>query len=399
MRIAIFSDNFYPELTGIGDTVTMSAVELSKRGHQIHFFAPRYSAKDYGMANLSEKEMGLGENIKITRFFSLPYKTGTGQGRFVIPTCLRWINIKKFNPDIIHTHLPFGVGIEALVAARILRKPLIGTNHTNYGVIRELSYYSFLPSGLFEKISTAYFNWYYKHCDLITSPAAFILETMRNHGVRRPSVVVHNPVDLATFNPLKSRSGIKRVFGLSHTAVASAGRLAPEKKIEVIIKAVAIVKKKIPALTLGIAGHGIIEDDLKELVKNLGLEDNVKFLGILNKTELNGLYSASKMFIITSISEVQSMTVLQAMASALPVIGVQAAGLEEYITPGTGILVNPGDPEALAQKVIYLLRHPEVRRKLGRRGQNFVKKFAVTTIADVWEKIYEKTIEEYNQKR
>src|SRR3989344_6465229 len=130
MRIAFFSDNFYPELSGISDSIITTATELGRRGHQIRFFAPRYSTRNYSLLGLAAKEPSLGPNVSFCRFFSLPFPTGTGQGRLVVPSGWRTWAIKSFSPDILHSHLPFGVGLEGLIASKILHKPLVGTNHT-----------------------------------------------------------------------------------------------------------------------------------------------------------------------------------------------------------------------------------------------------------------------------
>src|SRR3990167_10191588 len=112
MKIAVFSDLFHPELNGVSDSALATARQLALRGHEIRFYVPRYTAKDYAIANLPPIERDWGRGITIRRFFSLPYPTGTGQGRAVIPCGFRTIAIRQFHPDIIHVHLPFGVGLE-----------------------------------------------------------------------------------------------------------------------------------------------------------------------------------------------------------------------------------------------------------------------------------------------
>ena len=91
MRIAIFSDNFYPELSGITDSLMALAEELAKAGHQVFFFAPAYSRRDFAKSGFEFKELDLGANVSIVRFRSLPYRSSpTGQSRIVLPTCWRW---------------------------------------------------------------------------------------------------------------------------------------------------------------------------------------------------------------------------------------------------------------------------------------------------------------------
>ena len=85
MRIAIFSDNFYPELSGVTDSVIALGKELAKQGHYVHYFVPKYSPHDYQKVHAREKDSELGERIGVTRFASLPFPTPSGQGRFLVP--------------------------------------------------------------------------------------------------------------------------------------------------------------------------------------------------------------------------------------------------------------------------------------------------------------------------
>ncbi len=94
MRIAIFSDQFYPELSGVVDSITAFAKELAKRGHYVHFYVPRYSALDYQKIDVHEKDSGFGEKIGITRFSSFPLASPSGQGRIVIPAPWDWRRLR-----------------------------------------------------------------------------------------------------------------------------------------------------------------------------------------------------------------------------------------------------------------------------------------------------------------
>ena len=131
MKIAIFSDNFYPEISGISDSVILLGQKLQDMGHEVHYFAPKYSKKNYQMANVENKELELGKNIKIHRLWSLPFfESPTNQARFVIPLGLLAWKFRREKFDLIHTQSPFGLGIEALLMSRFLGIPLLGTNHT-----------------------------------------------------------------------------------------------------------------------------------------------------------------------------------------------------------------------------------------------------------------------------
>ena len=397
MKIAFFSENFYPEISGISDSITTTAKELVKLGHQIRFFVPNYSIKNYLTAGLKAKqEIDLGHNIEITRLFSLPYPAPTKQGRMVIPSFSCLLKIKKFKPDIIHTHLFFGAGIEALIAAKLFGIPLVGTNHT--AISEFVRYIPFLKSKWLESASIKYANWYYGKCNFVSAPSKSVFTEMEGFGFKVAHSVISNPVSLEAFkvNPEQKKEDLKKHFGINDKTVLYVGRFAKEKNIDVIIQALAIVKKKIPDVRLALAGHGAEQEAMKSLVKKLDLEENVLFTGTLNKFELADLYRASEIFVITSTSETQSMTLIQAMACGLPAIGVRARALPEYIE-GNGILIEPGDFKALAQEIIRLLEDPNLRAELGRRGEIFVQKFSEKNIAREWENVYKKQLDNYQK--
>lgn len=393
MRIAIFSDNFYPELGGIQDSLASLGRELDQRDHQVNFYVARCSAKDFAVAKLPVKEINLGRNVRIIRFFSLPVLSPTKQSRLVIPTGLRWLELKKFKPDIIHSHTFLGLGLEAITAARFFNLPLVGTNHW---VITEFNNYSPIARELFAKWSLKYVIWYYNHCDFVTAPSRTVLTEMLEYGFYKPRQVVSNQIDLSIFKPSRDdKNKFKKEFNLSEATVVYAGRFGPEKKIEVIIRALALVKDYLPKINLAIAGHGSAEFELKKLVKELHLEANVKFYGTLDKVKLCRLYNAADIFVIASTSESQSMVLLQAMACGLPVIGVNWRALPEYINRHNGYTVAADNSKEMADKIIHLFRHEDERRSLGQGAYNSVQQFSAPNIAKQWEKLYGKVIEDY----
>ncbi len=395
MKIAIFTDNFYPELSGISDSIITTAKELAKLGHTIKFFVPEYSKKNFQTAGLKyKKEIDLGDNITITRLFAFPFIGPTKQARMVIPIGIRTLAIRKFNPDIIHSHLFFGVGIEALIASKILGIPFIGTNHT---AITEFLKYAPFKNNWLKKISIKYVNWYYGKCQFVSAPSQSVFDEMKRNGFNIKHEIISNPIELDIFNKPKKINNIdekkiyKKTFRLNDKTIVCVGRLAPEKNIDIIIKAIAIVKKIIPDITLIIAGHGTSSQLLENLVEKLKLTDNVRFLGTLNHKDLSNLYKASEIFTIASTSETQSMALIQAMACKLPVIGVRARALPEYIGD-RGILIKPGDIKMLAQKIVFLLGDSKLRDELGEQGFQFVQNFSQKNIALKWGKIYQKNI-------
>jgi 1,2-diacylglycerol 3-alpha-glucosyltransferase len=396
MRIALFSDNFYPEISGISDSIVVLGKELARRGHYVNFYAARYAKNDYIAAGVEPKEINLGDRTNIVRFASLSYATGTGQGRLVIPIGLRTLSIAKFRPDIIHSQLFFGVGIEGLFAAHMLHKPIVGTNHT---VLKEYLKYSPLKAQWFTGLALGYMNWYYEHCDVVTAPSQSVLDAMNDAGFKSktPERIISNPIDNDIFKPATvNKEALKKEFGLAGPVVVYAGRFAAEKKIDVLIKAVAHAVHDGTELTLALAGHGAVQDDLKKLVNDLDITKNVRFMGTLSKEKLAVLYQAAELCATASTSEVQSITMLSSMATGLPLVGVDAPGIAEHIHDN-GILAKPDDPASIAEAITAIIKDPVLQKRLSLGAVSYVEAFSARHIAEEWEALYEATIKSYNK--
>ncbi len=387
MKIVHFSDNFYPEISGISDSIIATSKELAKLGHEVMICAPKYSQKNYEITHLFPEELDFGDKIKIRRFFSFPFPGPTKQSRLVIPFFSRWPGIGKFNPDILHAHLFFGTGMEGLIASGKLNKPLIGTSHTPITEFLKTTKFNFAP---IPGLMSAYVSWFYNHCKFVSGPSQCIHDEMKAHGFKRPSKVISNPVLLDIFNDKNrgDKAVLKKKFNLSENAIVYTGRLAPEKHVDVILRAVAIVKEKIPDINFSITGHGSALLDLKKLADDLKISDNVRFLGYIKTEEMAELYRASDVFAIASTAETQCMSMMWGFATGLPAIGVDAWALPEYINDDRGFVVPPNDHEVFAEKIVYLLSNPEKREAMGENAIRYAQQFSAPAIAKEWEKVY-----------
>jgi len=281
-----------------------------------------------------------------------------------------------------------------LSAAKLNRLPLIGTNHT---AISEFVKYVPGDFNFLKKFSLNYAVWYYNRCDFVTAPSLSVFEEMLKYGFLKPHQVVSNPIDINVFRPDLNKKKLKEKFNLSDRTVVYAGRLAVEKNIEVVIKAVALAKEKIKGINLALAGAGKFEPELREQAKACSLKKEVKFLGRLSQKELAELYQASEVFVIASTSETQSLTLMQAMAAGLPAVVVDSRALPEYVNEKNGFVVKVGDEKAIAEKFILLLENNQLREELSQGAAEYVKQFSAFSIAKEWEKLYSETVENYRK--
>lgn len=383
MKIAMFTDHFYPELGGIQDSVMLTAASLGARGHTVEVFAPQHPPEDFDRGHVPCCEPDLGKNVAIHRRTSVKYASSTQQSRAALPlpTSLLALSGRR-RPDIIHTHSFFGLGVEALVAGRMLGVPVVGTNHTN---VRAFGPYMPIPL----EAAVAWVVWYYNRCEAITAPSHAVFDDLGRARMRLRPEIVSNPIDTAVFCPQGARDGLKQRFGLGPRVIAYAGRLAPEKNIDILIRALALLS---PETQLALAGHGAHEAELRRLAAELGVADRVIFAGTLAKDQLAALFAACELFALMSVSETQSMVSLQAMACGLPVVAADEGALTEFVSPANGRLVNAHDEAGLAAVLGPLLDDADTRARLGHFAQSFAQRHSVEAVTGVWEGLYQRLL-------
>jgi 1,2-diacylglycerol 3-alpha-glucosyltransferase len=388
MRIALFTDSFYPELGGIQDSILASARELGARGDAVAIFAPTPSPRDFARAGLQIAEPALGATVEIHRLFALPMPGSTGQSRLVLPTGQRWHAVARFRPDVIHSHTFLGTGLEALAVSRRLAVPLVGTNHWQIGAFNV-----YAPEVARDAVARGCWRAlasYYNRCDWVSAPSRATFADMRAHGFRRPGAVISNPIDTGTFRPPApaERQALKAKLGLSDATVLFAGRLAREKRIDVLLRALPALRARVPQAELVLAGHGTARPALEALAQDLGVAAHVRFTGTLGHAALADLCRAADVFALASTSESQSMMLLQAMSAGLPAVGARHGPLVEYIPPEVGLLADPERPASFAAALARLLDTPWLRAAMSEHATAAAARFGVPAVIDAWQDVY-----------
>lgn len=383
MRIAYFSDNFYPELSGITDTIITTGKELHKRGHEIIYVGPYYAKEQYAIAKKQyplKPEDDRMDGMRFLRLPSLPTPLSpTGQSRFAFPWGSALAEVARFKPDLIHVQSPYGLGFAAKRMAKRLKVPLVGTNHT--------AIEDFFPLPF---LMRRYDAWYYNHCDYVTAPYQALIDRMREVGFSKAAHAVANPADLHAFTPASDaeRWEHKKSFGVTGPVILYAGRLGIEKRVDVIIRALPSLVKEFRTLTFVATGHGAAERSLLALAQKLGVGKHVKFTGYLSREMLPHAYKAADCFAFMSTSDSQSIALMQAYASGIPAVCARARGLPDYTPRSAGILIEPGDHTSLAAALRLLLNDAGLRARMGAAAVEYSKRFAPSTIADEWERVY-----------
>jgi glycosyltransferase involved in cell wall biosynthesis len=171
------------------------------------------------------------------------------------------------------------------------------------------------------------------------------------------------------------------------------GRLSADKRVDVLLRGMALLVEQFPTITLVITGHGAAEPKLKALTIELQLTKRVRFTGFLSKEALSDVYKAADVFVFMSTSDSQSISLMQAYATGIPAVCAAARGLPDYTPNDCGFLVEPGNYKALAEKVTLLLADNALREKMGNAAAQYVARYAPPNIATLWEEVYSSAIE------
>jgi 1,2-diacylglycerol 3-alpha-glucosyltransferase len=389
MKIAMFTDYFFPELGGIQDSIATISRSLGRRGHQVDIYAPRYAEPDYRRIGVPVRERDLGENVRVRRRPSLPFPSSTRQSRAALLSPIApALLAMRGKPDVIHAHSFFGIGLEALLNGAVLDIPVVGTNHTTIAGFGPHSPISVRRAG-------AYVTWFHNRCDHVTAPSQSVFAELGMARLRRPHQVISNPIDTGLFTPIHPDERLVRRAqrGLTVLTVTYAGRLGPEKNIEVLLHAIATLRGHGVAVELMIAGHGSHEPILRSLATELRIDRHVRFLGTLGQEELAELLRISDTFAIMSTSETQSMVLLQAMASGIPVVAADSRALPEFVSRANGVLVDPHDPALLARVLGDILASPERQRAMGSAGRQTAERYGIEFVTDRWEALYRSALQ------
>jgi len=222
-----------------------------------------------------------------------------------------------------------------------------------------------------------------------------VARTVRKlYGVR--TTIVYNGIPTEEFqrsNEVRSVWRKKEGIKDSELVLIHIGSFSPQKNHRLLIEALGQAIKERSDLKLFLVGNGELRPDIEELVKEKGLDRNIRFLGL--RQDIPELLAACDIFILSSDWEGVPMTILEAMAAGRPVIATAVGGVAELVEDGkTGLLVPPQNAQALAAAMTRLANGPVLRQALGKQGQKrALKRFDINLVARQYEELYLKALE------
>lgn len=384
MRIAIFTDSFWPQINGVTTSIWNYCVPLADEGHEFIIFAPKPAGS---IANAPEYK-----NIQLVWIPSFPlpsYKDYLVAYHF--PSAAKK-KLHAFAPEVIHVHTPFFIAKQGLDYAKKHHIPTVGTFHT---LLTEFLDYIPLPvkelkrSPIMEKLTWKYMQHFYSKCTVLTTPSTANAQELEQHGFKHVQVLT-NGIDYRLFSTVKiNKARDKKIKLVFH------GRISFEKRLDVVVDALGIIAQKYPNVELYLVGSGPAEKSLKEQAHELGIGNKIHFTGPKQPgSEALAREVRSKDIVITaSPMETQGLTVLEGMAAGLAVVGANARAIPLAIGKNErGLLFEPGNAGDCAKQIEKLIEHPNVRKKLAMAGKKFAKNYDKKSVAKQLLQLYHASI-------
>jgi len=288
------------------------------------------------------------------------------------------------NADVYEAHAVSGYGLLNALNKQGIKRPFVHTIHgvlaDEYEQARENGYQSFRSriANYFMHRLAKLEGETAKNATLIVTISKYSLEKIQNYyGVDAAKVrIVPNGVDPEEFKPVAEtdREGGRRRLGLgSEPCVLFVGSLIPRKGLPFLVEAAKKIVKEHSETKFVIVGEGPLKSQLLSNLETANLSGNFKFLGNVKEDMLPAVYNSADVFALPSIQEGQGIALLEAQASARPVVAFDVGGVNEAVRNGeTGLLVKRGSSEELADALLKLLSDKVLREKMGASGRRFV---------------------------
>ena len=284
--------------------------------------------------------------------------------------------------DLLHTHEYKGNLIGGWSAWR-LDVPSVASVRGYTDRTLPLRIYKWLDLGVTLRLFTR----------IVTVSEAMRRQVLRAGHPARRVLTLHDAVDATTFSPDRLQLGVQVQQELgytpAHLLVCAVGRLSPEKGHGFLLAAFKEVIAAVPEARLVLAGEGSLRSRLQAQAARCGLSEHVIFAGY--RDDVEAIIAASDLLVMPSLREGFGDPIIEAMALCKPVIASRVGGIVEIVHDGeTGLLVPPGDPGALAQAIINLLRDPQARERMGRQGRQVaLSEFSVERLAGQLATVYD----------
>jgi phosphatidylinositol alpha 1,6-mannosyltransferase len=369
MRIALFSEVYWPMVSGVGVTLLRLTEALQARGHQVRVYSATYALPE-----------GTADRPEVHRSPSVPF--------FLYPD-VQWAfprlrdvveDLQAFRPDVVHVATEFSLGIAGVKAARQLGLPIIASAHTDYD-----QYAARYGVTWALRAGWHYLRWFYGQAHRVLCPSRIYEETVHTHGVLHTGIWSRG-VDPGVFSPRFRSEEYRAGFGVGQgdLLVTYIGRIAREKNLGLLLEAWEMLAAERGAAKLVLVGRGPLEDEIRR--REI---PGVHVSGLLQGPALSAAYASADVFAFPSATETFGNSLLEAMGSGLPSVVAASGGVLEFSEHGGNAwLIEPDSAPAIAEGLRRLLSDAALRQRLAAGALG-------TAHSRDWGAVYDRLLDDY----
>jgi glycosyltransferase involved in cell wall biosynthesis len=366
MKICMMTNTYLPHVGGVARSVSTFADEYRRRKHEVLVVAPEYEGKP-----LTKRQAAVVERVAAIQHFN----GSDFSVRLPLATALS-DRIDDFAADIIHAHHPFLLGDTALRLAGRKNVPVVFTHHTRY---EDYTHYVPFDSPALKELAINLSTEFANLCDGVIAPSESLARLIRKRGVTVPIRVVPTGIDVRAFAAGQG-ARFRKKFRIPARAfvVGHVGRLAPEKNLGYLARAVALFLHRTPRAFFLVVGAGPSEAAIKAAFAKQGVADRLILAGKHTGRALADAYNAMDVFAFASGSETQGMVLAEAMAAGCPVVALRAPGVREVVRHGkNGFMLPARTPAAgFALHLKRLHDQAALRRACARAARRTAEQFS-----------------------
>ena len=371
LRIAFFSEVYWPMVSGVAITLQRAVEALQARGHSVRVYTASYPLDD-GVPDRPEVHRSPSRS-----FFLYP------DMQWAFPRHRELVrDATAFRPDVIHAATEFAVGVAGIRVAKALGVPAVASAHTHYDeyAARYRLHWALGPGW-------RYLRWFYGRTERVLCPSRVYEEHLRRRGVPHTALWTRG-VDASAFAPAFRSDAYRRAVGVGpdDLLVTYVGRLAPEKNLDLLLDAWPAIAGRHAGARLALVGGGPRADALARR-----RVPGVRMMGELGGAELSSAYASADIFAFPSTSETFGNVLLEAMASGVAPVVAASGGVLDFSRHGENAwLVEPNSRDALAEGIGRLAGDPALRARLGAGAVR-------TAVARRWDVIHDGLAELYRE--
>ena len=378
----MFTNTYVPHVGGVARSVSCFEEDLRKLGHRVLIVAPTF----HGTPKNENRDF-------VLRVPAIQNFNGSDFSAGIPSPFLIHQKMDEFQPDVIHSHHPYLLGDTAMRVAGRNCLPIVFTHHTLY---EEYAHYvlSSAPMKKFvTRLSTAYANC----CTHVIAPSRSIADLIKKRGVTKPVSEIPTGIDFESFQKGDGKRFRKaQGIGDDTQLIGHVGRLAREKNLGFLTKAVTIALKQNKKAKFLVVGDGPDRKQIEKVFAENHLTDRLILAGKITGNDLANAYCAMDVFVFSSKSETQGLVVAEAMAAGKPVIAIDASGVREVVSDNENGRLLPQDasPEAFSEAVTDFFQKPDDKNRWQENALSTARRFDRAKMAGTLSDLYEHVLQQ-----